>query len=172
MRANCKTPRPGKTALFRLYCARIGLKDLDSARHTGSPPMHHRKGCESQIEAKHSDRRGPAPSGQGEEAAETREGPVDLLSAEQVQRLWRKPARRDRFGEVAASPNLSNLSARSIFASSLLNQPTRGCSRRENPGSKAATRKWPQNHRFFWRREFCNWLRQLNFFLLRGSAAK
>ena len=68
----------------------------------------------SQIEAKRSDRRVPAPSGQGEKAAETREGPVDLRSAEQVKRLWREPARRDRFGKVAASQNSQNLSARGI----------------------------------------------------------
>ena len=61
-----------------------------------------------QIEALRSERRGPAPSGQGEEAAETREGPVDLRSEEQVKRLWREPARRDRFGQRAASPNSQN----------------------------------------------------------------
>gem|GEM_PF-860866 len=97
-----------------LYQARLGFVNFDSARHTGSPPMHHGKGCESQIEAKRSDRRGPAPSGQGEEAAETREGPVDLHSAEQVKRLWSEPARTDRFGEVAASQNSQNLTARGI----------------------------------------------------------
>jgi len=99
-----------------LYHARLGFVNFDSARHTGSPPMHHRKGCESQIEAKRSDQRGPAPSGQDEEAAETREGPVDLQSAEQVKRLWREPARRDRFGEVAASQNSQNLTARGTFS--------------------------------------------------------
>jgi len=54
------------------------------------------------------------PSGKDEEAPETREGPADLRSAEQVKRLWREPARRDRFGKVAASHNSNNLTLRSM----------------------------------------------------------
>ena len=44
------------------------------------------------------------------------------------------------------------------FASILLTQPTRGWPRRIDRGSNAATRKWPQNHRFFWAKQFCNCL--------------
>gem|GEM_PF-927669 len=63
--------------LFRmsLYHARLGFVNFDSAR-------------QGQIEAKRSDRRGPAPSGQSEE--------------------------EDRFGEVTASQNSQNLTARGI----------------------------------------------------------
>ena len=68
---------------IHLYCqesdtphrAQEGLVNLDSAR-------------QSQIEASRSDRRSPAPSGQGEE--------------------------KDRFGKVAASPNSPNLTERGI----------------------------------------------------------
>ncbi|OGN65316.1 MAG: hypothetical protein A3E80_03850, partial [Chlamydiae bacterium RIFCSPHIGHO2_12_FULL_49_9] len=44
------------------------------------------------------------------------------------------------------------------FASQLLTQPTRGWARRRDRGGHAATRKWPQNHRFFWAKQFCNCL--------------
>ena len=55
---------------LKAYRTRLGLVNLDSAK-------------QSQIEAKRSDRRSPAPSGQGEE--------------------------EDPFGKVAASPNSPNL---------------------------------------------------------------
>ncbi len=71
--------------------------NLDSAR-------------QSQIEAPAFRTTSPAPSGQGEEAAETREGPGGLRSAEQVSTS--EPARRDRFGKVVASPNSQNLTER------------------------------------------------------------
>jgi len=63
------------------------------------------------------------------------------------------------------TPRPSKIALLRPFASSFLNQPTWGWSNREDRGSKAVTRKWPQNHRFFWRGEFCNWLFILMFFV-------
>jgi hypothetical protein len=47
------------------------------------------------------------------EAAETREGPVDLRSAEQVSEA-NGARREDRLGKAAASPNSQNLTKRGI----------------------------------------------------------
>jgi len=62
----------------KLYCVYSSCVNLDSAR-------------KSKIDSEASDRRSPAPSGQGE--------------------------KEDRFGEVAASPNSQNLRGRSICQS-------------------------------------------------------
>ncbi len=44
------------------------------------------------------------------------------------------------------------------FASILFGRPTRGRPHRMDRGSSAATRKWPQNHRFFRAKQFCTCL--------------
>src|SRR5437879_273158 len=46
-------------------------------------------------------------------------------------------------------------------ASLFLSQPTRGWPRRKDRGSFAATRTWPQNHRFFRAKQFYNCLQVL-----------
>ena len=83
-----------------LYGAPLGLVNFDTARRS---QIDLTEECHSQI--------GKA----DDEAADTREGPVDLRSAEQVSNANR--ARRE-FGKVAACQNSSNLTARRIVAAS------------------------------------------------------
>ena len=82
-----------------LYCAHSSFVNLGSAR-------------QSQIVANAIRTNETIANSKASEAAETRESPVDFRSAKQVNES--EPARRERFGEVAASPNSHNLSGRSI----------------------------------------------------------